>query len=331
MHSGDSAQAPHDSSRRWPRFAAACARRARARRPWSPLVLGARAGQPELAAAQSPAKPNIIVLLTDDQEARSMRVMKIVGKELKRKGVTMKRFYDNFPLCCPVADDDPHRASTRTTTRCSRTRRPTAATASSTSCTATTTCRCGCRRPGTRPPTSASSSTATPSPTSTAPSPTDVPQRAGTTGTRSPLARPVLQLHAQQQRLAAPVLRARGGLQHRRVHDKAQALHPLEREGRHARSSSSSATPRRTAAAGASRAARATAAAVPGAAPPLDPEGQVQEHAAALVQRGGRLRQAVDGRRAGPLTPGQVSDTLRKRRCAWESLLAVDESVKALC
>ena len=30
------------------------------------------------------------------------------------------------------------------------------------------------------------------------------------------------------------------------------------------------------------------------------------------------------------LTPGQISDTLRKRRCAWESLLAVDESVGAL-
>ena len=31
-----------------------------------------------------------------------MRVMKIVGKEMKRKGVTMKRYYDNFPLCCPA-------------------------------------------------------------------------------------------------------------------------------------------------------------------------------------------------------------------------------------
>ena len=30
-----------------------------------------------------------------------MRVMKTVGKELKRKGVTMKRYYNNFPLCCP--------------------------------------------------------------------------------------------------------------------------------------------------------------------------------------------------------------------------------------
>ena len=31
-----------------------------------------------------------------------------------------------------------------------------------------------------------------------------------------------------------------------------------------------------------------------------------------------------------PLTEGQISDTLRKRRCAWESLLAVDESIDAL-
>jgi arylsulfatase A-like enzyme len=31
-----------------------------------------------------------------------------------------------------------------------------------------------------------------------------------------------------------------------------------------------------------------------------------------------------------PMTPGQVSDTLRKRRCAWESLLAVDRSVDAI-
>ena len=28
-----------------------------------------------------------------------------------------------------------------------------------------------------------------------------------------------------------------------------------------------------------------------------------------------------------PLTAGQIQDTLRKRRCAWESLLAVDDSV----
>ena len=77
------------------RRAARARRRGRAR----PRRLGG-AGPPS-PARRRPAKPNIIVLLTDDQESRSMRVMKIVGKELKRKGVTMKRFYDNFPLCCP--------------------------------------------------------------------------------------------------------------------------------------------------------------------------------------------------------------------------------------
>jgi arylsulfatase A-like enzyme len=65
------------------------------------LALSVPAARPPSAGAQATPKPNIIVLLTDDQEARSMRVMKTVGKELKRKGVTMKRFYDNFPLCCP--------------------------------------------------------------------------------------------------------------------------------------------------------------------------------------------------------------------------------------
>lgn len=65
-----------------------------------------RSPQPAAAAggskAAAPAKPNIVVLLSDDQESRSMRVMKTVTKKLKRKGVTMKRFYDNFSLCCPA-------------------------------------------------------------------------------------------------------------------------------------------------------------------------------------------------------------------------------------
>ena len=100
MSSKVPAQAPIDSIRRWPRLfavggtllglAVAVA-----------LGLGGSAARPPVAGAQAAAKPNIIVLLTDDQESRSMRVMKTVGKELKRKGVTMKRFYANFPLCCP--------------------------------------------------------------------------------------------------------------------------------------------------------------------------------------------------------------------------------------
>ena len=54
-----------------------------------------------VAGAAEQTRPNIIVLLTDDQETASMRVMKTVNKEMKRKGVTMKRFFASFPLCCP--------------------------------------------------------------------------------------------------------------------------------------------------------------------------------------------------------------------------------------
>jgi arylsulfatase A-like enzyme len=55
----------------------------------------------ERAAAAASGRPNIIVLLTDDQENLSLKVMKIVNKEMKRKGLTFKRYYTNFPLCCP--------------------------------------------------------------------------------------------------------------------------------------------------------------------------------------------------------------------------------------
>ena len=64
-------------------------------------LLADRPGAATSAASAATSRPNIIVLLTDDQEFGSMRVMKTVNKEMKRKGVTFKRFYDNFPLCCP--------------------------------------------------------------------------------------------------------------------------------------------------------------------------------------------------------------------------------------
>ena len=64
------------------------------------VLAGGPDAEPEAASAFK-SRANIIVLLTDDQETASMRIMKTVNKEMKRKGVTMKRFYDNFPLCCP--------------------------------------------------------------------------------------------------------------------------------------------------------------------------------------------------------------------------------------
>ena len=146
------------------------------------------------------------------------------------------------------------------------------------------------------------------------------------------VAGPVLRLHAEpERRRCSQYTDARGGLQHRRLHHEGEALHPPQRPKPETRSSSSSATRRRTAAAAASPGGPATAAAVPAPRHLGDAEGQVQGHAAAVVQRG--ATSPTSRRRSpskAPLTPGQISDTLRKRRCAWESLLAVDESVGAL-
>ena len=91
-------QAPIDSIRRRPRFAAAGAA---AGALTVALALALGQGADPAPAKGEQARPNIIVLLTDDQEPASMQVMKKVSKQMKRKGVTLKRYYNNFPLCCP--------------------------------------------------------------------------------------------------------------------------------------------------------------------------------------------------------------------------------------
>lgn len=92
-------QAPiHDRTNRWPRlFAAGLPLLAVVA---ATVLVGGPGTGPEAANAFK-TRANIIILLTDDQETASLRIMKTVNKEMKRKGVTMKRFYDNFPLCCP--------------------------------------------------------------------------------------------------------------------------------------------------------------------------------------------------------------------------------------
>jgi len=51
------------------------------------------------AAAQ--AKPNILVLMTDDQTVESLRVMANVNALLVRQGTTFTNNFASFPLCCP--------------------------------------------------------------------------------------------------------------------------------------------------------------------------------------------------------------------------------------
>ena len=53
-------------------------------------------------AAEAPApKPNIVVVMSDDQTVESMRVMANVNTMLGAEGTTFADNYVSFPLCCP--------------------------------------------------------------------------------------------------------------------------------------------------------------------------------------------------------------------------------------
>jgi N-acetylglucosamine-6-sulfatase len=62
------------------------------------LVLGGCGASPEPAQQ---TKPNVLVLLTDDQTLESMRVMAGVRTELGNAGTTFERAFVSNPLCCP--------------------------------------------------------------------------------------------------------------------------------------------------------------------------------------------------------------------------------------
>jgi arylsulfatase A-like enzyme len=56
----------------------------------------------QVALAQEPRpQPNVIVVMTDDQDARSMAVMEGVQRKLVAQGTTFTNFFATFPLCCP--------------------------------------------------------------------------------------------------------------------------------------------------------------------------------------------------------------------------------------
>jgi N-acetylglucosamine-6-sulfatase len=60
----------------------------------------ARAGDPGTLGSQG-RPPNLIVVMTDDQDARSIWAMPKTRRLLGRAGTTFTRSYATFPLCCP--------------------------------------------------------------------------------------------------------------------------------------------------------------------------------------------------------------------------------------
>jgi N-acetylglucosamine-6-sulfatase len=61
------------------------------------LLIGGCAAE----AQQTTQKPNIIFILTDDQDARSLKRMPIVQREIIEKGTTFKNGILTTPVCCP--------------------------------------------------------------------------------------------------------------------------------------------------------------------------------------------------------------------------------------
>ena len=66
------------------------------------VALLAAISLPSPAAAASRAeRPNVVVIMTDDQDFRSMPVMPKTRRLIGRQGVTFDRNFVNYPLCCP--------------------------------------------------------------------------------------------------------------------------------------------------------------------------------------------------------------------------------------
>ncbi|HEV2711486.1 MAG TPA: sulfatase-like hydrolase/transferase, partial [Gaiellaceae bacterium] len=65
------------------------------------LALAAGGGAGVASPQQRASKPNIVVLMTDDQTVESLRVMANVNALLVKQGTTFVNSFASFPLCCP--------------------------------------------------------------------------------------------------------------------------------------------------------------------------------------------------------------------------------------
>ena len=53
------------------------------------------------SAGQAPARPNVVVVMSDDQTVESLRVMANVRTLLQAQGTTFDSSFASYPLCCP--------------------------------------------------------------------------------------------------------------------------------------------------------------------------------------------------------------------------------------
>jgi N-acetylglucosamine-6-sulfatase len=65
------------------------------------VLLPGAADEPQHAGAQAPPRPNIVVIMTDDQTAESVRVMANVRRLLIERGTSFTNSFTVYPQCCP--------------------------------------------------------------------------------------------------------------------------------------------------------------------------------------------------------------------------------------
>jgi N-acetylglucosamine-6-sulfatase len=66
------------------------------------VIVALALGGPAPPALGGPTRPNIVVLMTDDQTRGEMLVMRKTLAQVGRQGVTFDRFISSYPLCCPA-------------------------------------------------------------------------------------------------------------------------------------------------------------------------------------------------------------------------------------
>jgi N-acetylglucosamine-6-sulfatase len=65
------------------------------------LVIGAGGSAMAQPAATADPRPNVVVIMTDDQTVESLRVMSNVKRLLRNRGATFVNSFVGFALCCP--------------------------------------------------------------------------------------------------------------------------------------------------------------------------------------------------------------------------------------
>src|SRR5947209_2431369 len=65
------------------------------------VLAGATTATARPVSAEHDGRPNVLVVMTDDQAAADLRYMPNVRKLLARQGTTFSNAVDSFPLCCP--------------------------------------------------------------------------------------------------------------------------------------------------------------------------------------------------------------------------------------